>query len=176
MVLMGSSWLRRRRAKTCRKWRVPFVFDVLQTPKGEQRIPELLSRKEVARLLSVCADFKHRVMLTTCYVCGLRVSELMALQVKHIDSDRHLLRIEQARGAKARQVILDEPLLALLRQSWQRYPPIQWLFYGRSPEHSLSISSAQKVFSRAKQRAGIPNPSLTQYAQFRPISCLFWPI
>jgi len=125
-------------------------FDsVIQTPKREQHIPELWNRKEVARLLSVCPNFKHRVMLT-------RVSELMALQVKHIDSDRHLLRIEQAKGAKDRQVILDDPLLVLLRQYWQRYRPMQCLFYGRSPEHSLSISSAQKVFTRAKQRADIP--------------------
>lgn len=131
-------------------------FDiVLQTPKREQRIPELLSRKEVEGILSACPNFKHRVMLTTCYVCGLRVSELMALQVKHIDSDRHVLRIEQAKGAKDRQVILADPLLALLRQYWQRYRPVQWLFYGRSLDHSLSISSAQKVFARAKQCADI---------------------
>jgi len=132
------------------------TFDIeLHTPKRAQRIPELLSRQEVARILSACPNDKHRMMLTTCYTCGLRVSELMALQVKQIDSDRHVLRIEQAKGAKDRQVILSDQLLVLLRQYWQMYRPVQWLFYGRDRQSALSITSAQKVFKKAKQRAGI---------------------
>ena len=132
------------------------AFEVeLHTPKRAQRIPELLSRQEVARILSACQNVKHRVMLTTCYACGLRVSELVALQVKQIDSDRHVLRIEQAKGAKDRQVTLSDHLLTLLRTYWQRYHPVQWLFYGQGPHRALSITSAQKVFRKAKQQAGI---------------------
>lgn len=132
------------------------TFDIeLHTPKRVQRIPELLSRAEVARLLLACRNFKHRMMLTTCYACGLRVSELVALQVKQIDGERHLLRIEQGKGAKDRQVILSEHLLTLLRQYWIRYRPVQWLFYGRDIRKPLSASSAQRVFNRAKQGADI---------------------
>ncbi len=132
------------------------TFDIeLHTPKRAQRIPELLSRQEVARILCACQNVKHRMMLTTCYACGLRVSELVALQVKQIDSDRHVLRIEQAKGAKDRHVILTDPLLNLLRRYWQRYRPVQWLFYGFDPRRALSITSAQKVFKKAKQCAGI---------------------
>lgn len=132
------------------------AFDiVIHTPKRAQRIPELLSREDVARLLLACPNFKHRVMLTTCYACGLRVSELMALQVKHIDSARHVIRIEQAKGAKDRQVMLSDHLLMLLRQHWQHYHPVQWLFYGRDPHRALSITTAQKVFNHAKQAAEI---------------------
>lgn len=131
-------------------------FDVqIHTPKRAQRIPELLSRQEVARILAACLNFKHRVMLTTCYACGLRVSELMALQLKQIDSDRHVLRIEQAKGAKDRQVILSGPLLMLLRQYWRRYHPVQWLFFGYDVHRALSITSAQKIFKKAKQQAAI---------------------
>jgi len=128
---------------------------VIHTPKRAQRIPELLSRQEVARILSACANDKHRMMLTICYACGLRVSELVALQVRQIDSDRHVIRIEQAKGAKDRQVILSDHLLNLLRQYWQRYHPAQWLFYGQGSHRALSITSAQKVFRKAKQQAGI---------------------
>jgi len=132
------------------------AFEItIHTPKRAQRIPELLSRAEVARLLSACTNFKHRVMLTTCYACGLRVSELVALQVKQIDAERHVIRIEQAKGAKDRQVILGDQLLVLLRQYWQQYRPVRWLFYGRDRDCALSITSAQKVFKRNKQRAGI---------------------
>jgi len=132
------------------------AFDiVIHTPKRAQRIPELLSREEVAHILLACSNFKHRVMLTTCYACGLRVSELVALQVKHIDSARHVIRIEQAKGAKDRQVILSDPLLMLLRQHWHHYHPVQWLFYGSDPHRALCITTAQKVFKRAKQGADI---------------------
>ena len=60
----------------------------LQVPKGEQRIPELLLRNEVSQILSATRNIKHRMMLTTCYGCGLRVSELVSLQVRHIDGER----------------------------------------------------------------------------------------
>ena len=131
-------------------------FDIeLHTPKRPQRIPELLSQREVACILSACQNAKHRTMLTTCYACGLRVSELVALQVKQIDSDRKVIRIEQAKGAKDRQVILGDHLLILLRHYWQRYRPVRWLFYGRDKKSALSITTAQKVFKRSKHRAGI---------------------
>ena len=132
------------------------AFDItIHTPKRAQRIPELLSRQEVARILSACLNHKHRIMLTACYACGLRVSELVALQVNQIDSDRHVLRIEQAKGAKDRQVILSEHLLMLLRDYWQAYKPVQWLFYGYNPHRARSITSAQKIFKKAKQQANI---------------------
>ncbi len=132
------------------------TFDItIHTPKRAQRIPELLSRQEVARILSACLNHKHRIMLTTCYACGLRVSELVALQVKQIDSDRHVLRIEQAKGAKDRQVILSDHLLMLLRDYWREYKPVQWLFYGYNPHRARSITSAQKIFKKAKQQANI---------------------
>jgi len=130
-------------------------FDIkLHTPKRAQKIPELLSQQEVAAILSANTNLKHRTMLSTCYACGLRVSELVALRVKHIDSDRHIIRIEQAKGNKDRQVILSDHLLVLLRDYWQRYHPDNGLFCGdtSSPIH---ITSIQRVFKRSKQRAGI---------------------
>ena len=71
-------------------------------PKRAQRIPELLTRAEVGRIVSVtaCANFKHRVLLTTCYGCGLRVSEAVALKVRHIDGERRLLRVERRRAPR----------------------------------------------------------------------------
>ncbi len=73
----------------------------LVIPKKEQRIPELLSRAEVMRILAVCKNQKHHALLSTCYACGLRVSELVGLKCHHLDSDRHVIRIEQ--GTKSRR-------------------------------------------------------------------------
>ena len=132
------------------------TFDVpFQIPKKLQRIPELLTRDEVGRILSVVENFKHRVMLMTCYGCGLRVSELVALKVCHIDSERHLLRIEQGKGGKDRQVVLPAALLQQLRAYWRHYRPRLWLFPHGDIGVPVSVSTPQKVFGRAKQQAGI---------------------
>jgi integrase/recombinase XerD len=131
-------------------------FDVPMTvPKKAQRIPELLTRAEVGRILSACANPKHHMVLCTCYGCGLRVSEVVRLQVRHIDGERQLLRVEQGKGAKDRLVIVSEALLAALRRYWRVYHPTLWLFPGRHPHDALSISSAQRVYQRAKARAGV---------------------
>ena len=127
----------------------------LQVPKAAQRIPELLTRAEVGRILSACRNPKHRMLLMTCYGCGLRVSELVALKVRDIDSERHLLRIEQGKGAKDRQGMLSPSLLERLRGYWRHYHPRLWLFPRRDTEVALGISTSQRVFTRAKRRAGI---------------------
>jgi site-specific recombinase XerD len=131
-------------------------FDVsFPIPKKAQRIPELLTRAEVGRILSACANPKHRMVLTTCYGCGLRVSELVRLKVRHIDGERRLLRIEQGKGAKDRQVIVSETLLEKLRSYWRCYHPVEWLFSGQDPLAPMGIATAQKVFTAAKRRAGV---------------------
>jgi integrase/recombinase XerD len=132
-------------------------FDVpLVVPKREQRIPELLTRAEVARILDACDNPKHRMLLMLSYGCGLRVSEVVAVRVRHIDGERKLLRIEQGKGAKDRLVALSPGLLAHLRGYWTRYRPGDWLFpSGRAPATPVSVTTAQKVFSRAKRKSGV---------------------
>jgi site-specific recombinase XerD len=124
----------------------------LSVPSREQRIPDLLMRSEVAQILSACSNIKHRVLLTTCYGCGLRVSEVVGLKIGNIDGERKLLRIVQG---KDRSVILSPSLLQCLRQYWQLLKPPQWLFPGRDPAVPMSIETAQKIFKRAKAQTGI---------------------
>lgn len=131
-------------------------FDVtIVIPKCQQRIPELLTTAEVARICGTTHNLKHRTLLLTCYGCGLRVSELVALKVRDIDGERHLLRIEQGKGAKDRLVILSPGLLKALRAYYKPYHPTHWLFEGRDPNKHLNIQSAQRTFIAAKRRAGI---------------------
>ena len=134
-----------------RQFDIPIVF-----PKKAQKIPELLTRQEVKRIIDACENRKHRMMLLTCYGCGLRVSELVALKVRHIDGERKLLRIEQGKGAKDRAVVISETLLVQLRRYWLRYHPGQWLFpNNNSAKVHLSIGTIQKVFKRTKNNTGI---------------------
>ena len=133
------------------------AFEVpITLPKRPQQIPELLTRTEVARIISACPNPKHRMMLMTCYGCGLRVSELVAIKVRHIDGERCLLRVEQGKGAKDRQVEVPVTLLQQLRRYWQIYHPAQWLFpNSQMPDRALSIKTAQRAFGLAKTKTGI---------------------
>jgi len=131
-------------------------FEVAVTvPKRPQRIPELLTRAEVARIVAGCMNLKHRALLLTCYGCGLRVSERVALQVADIDAERHLLRVRQGKGAKDRLVLMGERLLEGLREYWRAYRPRPWLFNGAQPEEAMRVDTAQRVFTRAKARAEV---------------------
>ena len=133
------------------------AFDVkLQVPKRKQRIPELLLRTEIVRILNACATLKHRTLLLTCYGCGLRVSELVKLKLQHIDGERGLLHIEQGKGGKDRNVILPPTLLKCLRAYWRVEKPRHWLFpNAQHPKQALTVSTPQKVFQRAKQQMGV---------------------
>src|SRR5260370_2484184 len=92
-------------------------------PKQPQKLPELVSREEVWRLLTAPPHPRHRLLLTTIYAAGLRVSEAIALRVSDIDADRMTIRIEQGKGAKDRYVPLAARLLQDLRASWKSAPP-----------------------------------------------------
>lgn len=125
-------------------------------PKRPQRIPELFTREEVGRLLGACEDPRYRTLLTLCYGCGLRLSELLAVRVQDIDGERRLLRVEQGKGAKDRLVPVSPTLLEQLRGYWRLYRPSHRLFPARlSPNTALSPSTVQRRFTRAKRAAGI---------------------
>lgn len=132
------------------------AFDVpIPVPKRPQRIPELLSRAEVGRILAACASLKYQTMLTLCYGCGLRLSELLVVRVSDIDGERGRLRIEQGKGGKDRLVPLAPTLLSRLRSYWRASRPGPWLFPGRAPGTALCPTSVQKTYTKAKARAGI---------------------
>jgi integrase/recombinase XerD len=124
-------------------------------PKQPQKLPEILSREEVWRLLAAPPHPRHRLLLTTVYAAGLRVSEAIALKVSDIDADRMTIRIEQGKGAKDRFVALAARLLHDLRAYWQTAPPQVWLFANRQGTRPIDITVAQKIYTMAKLRAGI---------------------
>lgn len=125
-------------------------------PKREQKIPELLTRSEVGRLIGAIENPKHRMLMMVCYGCGLRVSELVSVRVRHIDGERKLLRVEQGKGAKDRLVTLSPSLLDALRQYWNVFRPRDWLFpNSQRPDKPIDVTTAQRVFQAAKRKSGI---------------------
>src|SRR5438094_1490156 len=87
-----------------------------------QKLPLVMSVDEMKRLLAVASSLKTRVMLSLGYGCGLRASEIVRLKVKHIDSTQNIIRIEQSKGRKDRNVMLPAEMLDLLRQWWKARP------------------------------------------------------
>ena len=132
-------------------------WDIRRIPyqKTGRKLPVVLSQGEVQALLQTPKNLKHRALLMTVYAAGLRVSEVVNLQLQDIDSGRRMLRIEQGKGRQDRYVMLSEKLLLVLRQYWRSSRPQPWLFPGQIPGRPLNRSSVQQVFYQARDAAGI---------------------
>src|SRR5713226_3278606 len=128
-----------------------------------QKIPQVMSPDETRRVLAVATSLKARVALSLCYGCGLRAGEVVRLKVKHIDSAQKIIRIEQSKGRKDRNVMLSPETLALLRQWWKARrgydttTPVQerWLFPGRRPGKPMTTRQLSRLFHEAADAAGI---------------------
>jgi site-specific recombinase XerD len=129
-------------------------FTIPPRPRA-RRLPMLLSREEVTRILMAKDNIKHRALLTTVYGSGLRASEVVKLRPEHIESDRMMIRVEQGKGNKDRYTILSEKCLRLLREYYRHCQPGEWLFFGRDKSRPMSICSAQQIYYQAKQKAGV---------------------
>ena len=126
-----------------------------------RRIPTVLSVEEVMLLLQAASAPKYKAAFATAYGAGLRVSEIVALKVGDIDSERMLLRVERGKGGKDRHAMLSPQLLELLRAWWREgrrcslLLPGGWLFPGRNPVEPLSARQLGRVVRAAAQAAGI---------------------
>ncbi len=122
--------------------------------KRSWRLPEVLSPKEVERLLLAAVKLRDRCLLMTAYATGLRVSELVRLKVSDIDSSRMMVKVEQGKGRKDRYTILSQRLLIELRTYWKQHRSPTWLFPNRKGG-PISIDYAQRIYNLAKQKAQI---------------------
>src|SRR5215468_8038738 len=113
--------------------------------RQSQKLPTVLSKEEVLQLLEAAPGVKYKAAFSVAYGAGLRVSEVANLKVSDIDSKRMLLRIEQGKGRKDRQVMLSPRLLALLRDYWWLARPSTWLFPGQDPLLPISTRQLHRV-------------------------------
>ena len=132
--------------------------DILPLPKKPQKLPVILSPEEVVHFLECVDAGKHRVILTTCYAAGLRVSEAVRLKATAIDSRRMVIRIEQGKGRKDRYVMLSPKLLDILRGYWKAVHPKQWLFPGSQHDHPISREAVEDACQKAHRFAGLSKP------------------
>ena len=124
-------------------------------------LPVVLSREEVARLIAAAPSLKYQTALSIAYGTGLRTSEVIALKVSDIDSQRMTLRVEQGKGDKDRYAMLSPVLLERLRSWWRvahaqgKMLPNGWLFPGLNPMDPLSTGQLNRAIHAAAEAAQI---------------------
>jgi integrase/recombinase XerD len=148
-----------------------FFFDItlgrselmskMQTVRVPQKMPVVLSRDEVTRLIAAAPNLKSQTALSVAYATGLRVSEVVSLKVSDIDSKRMTLRVEQGKGRKDRYAMLPPVLLERLRAWWRqahaqgKMLPGGWLFPGLNPVEPLTARQLNRAIHIAAETAKI---------------------
>jgi integrase/recombinase XerD len=127
---------------------------LIERPRKEKYLPEVLSEEEVAAILKTITNLKHRAVIMTIYSGGLRISEAINLKVKDIDSQRMQIRVTQAKGKKDRYTLLSKKTLLTLRQYFAEYKPEEWLFEGEN-KGQYSQRAIQNILRDAVTKANI---------------------
>jgi len=126
----------------------------IQSAKRPIKLPVVLSRNEIEKILQTIINTKHKLLLSLAYGAGLRVSEAISLQVQDIDLDERVIHIKLAKGQKDRISLLPEKLISYLQN----------LIVGKSRNDlvflserggKLSVRTAQKIFENALKKAKI---------------------
>lgn len=141
----------------------------LPRKKEPQKLPDILSQGEVARIIKATLNLKHRTLFILIYGAGLRASEACSLSVRDIDSERSIIHLREGKGNKDRYVLLSPFMLNTLRVYWKqcrtqsardKEPNQQsekendFIFLGQSGK-ALSTSSIGAIYKRSKKLAGI---------------------
>lgn len=126
----------------------------IERPRKENKLPDVLSKLEIKRIIESCINLKHKCVISLIYSSGIRRNELISLRLKDIDSKRMLIKVCSGKGKKDRYTILSSELLKLLRVYFKQYKPKEWLFEGpgNSPYSSSSIA---KILKKSALNAGI---------------------
>jgi integrase/recombinase XerD len=139
----------------------PWVLENVGYCRHEQKLPVVLSLDEVCRFFAAVPKLRQRTLLMTAYAAGLRISEVLALRVDDIDSQRMVIRVRQGKGRKDRYVMLSPRLLIILRTYWKtrrrqataRDNP--WLFPGNVAGQPLKAQTVYLACQAASHAAGL---------------------
>ena len=131
-----------------RKW----TLDGIPRPRKPKKLPVVLSLEEVAEFFSGIPSLKYRTIVMIAFAAGLRVSEVVALRTRDIDSKRMMIRVQQAKGKKDREVMLSKHLLVILREYWKAAKPTDYLFPGRGQSGHISRQAVDAACDAALAR------------------------
>ena len=132
------------------------IMDIekLQSPFKESRLPDVLSKEEVQKIINASNNSKHKALLSIIYSCGMRIGEALSLKINDIDKQRKLIKIRLAKGKKDRYVPYSDKLRLLLRKYYDDWKPKEYLFEGQYGG-PYSEGSAAKVLQHAVAKCNI---------------------
>lgn len=147
------------------RFSLPRDWHVAMIPFGKKPkvLPAVMSHQEVERLLECVSNLKHRMLLTTLYAAGLRLSEGSNLKASDIDSSRMLMHIRHGKGNKDRLVPLSPRLLHALREYWKAERPTSFLFPGKATDTPINSRCMQRTFKMAALTARVHKPGVTPH-------------
>lgn len=135
------------------------MYFPVDRPRKSRKLPTVLSKAEVRAIMKNIKNEKHRLAICMLYACGLRISELLALEVKDIDFERMCIHIRQSKGRKDRMIPLPKQLLQTLKNYYNNYSPVRYVLEGKGQEKQnavpYSASSIRAILKRAVTKAGI---------------------
>ena len=128
-------------------------------PRRRKKLPNVLSREDVERLIRAVDNVKHKSLLMLIYSAGLRKSEVLNLRVRDLDFSRECIFVKDSKGGKDRYTLFAPKAMAFLKEYMRVYKPRYWLFEGRAGGQ-YSESSLQSIFEQARERSNV-NPFFT---------------
>jgi site-specific recombinase XerD len=127
----------------------------IKRPRREKRLPVVMSKEEVAMLISGTENIKHKAIFSTAYSTGMRLGEVLKLKFNDIDAARMQVRVQLGKGNKSRMTLLSSKLLVQLREYYKIYRPVRYLFEGSKIGEPLSYGTVRTVLKINAKRAGI---------------------
>ncbi len=131
------------------------IFAEIKPPKAEKKLPTVLTKEEITRMLAIAKNPKHRLLVELLYSSGLRVSEAMHLKINDLDLNEKMGRVISGKGKKDRNIILSERLITSIKAYLaQRKGNSEYMFTGFQ-EKPLSVRMAQKIVTDLAEKADI---------------------
>ncbi len=134
---------------------MPNRFYSIERPRKEQKLPNILAKEDILRMIELTKNIKHKCIISLLYSSGLRRGELLNLKLTDIDSKSMLIKIRLAKGNRDRYTVLNQSVLHNLRKYYSVYQPKLYLFESIEPERKYSAASVLKIVSQAAKKAKI---------------------
>jgi len=132
----------------------PIPQSLIVKMRKPDKLPAVLSKQEICKLIKVTGNIKHKTILSLIYSAGLRLSELIHLKIADINSENMRIHIRSGKGKKDRHVMLSEKVLSLLHEYYKEYQPKEYIFEGQNGG-TYSPKSVQSILKSSLKKSGI---------------------
>ncbi len=134
---------------------LPWSLKKLPRPRKEKKLPSILSKEDIVKIIENAATFKQKVLLTFIYVTGIRLSEVINMKIEDVDGHRLQVRVNGGKGNKDRLIIIPQKMLELLRIYYLKEKPKIYLFNSKTKGVQYAHRSLQLAMQVAKNKANI---------------------